>query len=1412
MAGSGHFGPVHDEVWWKDIPADQFEQLKGMTGVPPEHQQRLAGMMADTDIVLPEDMYWNTPDACRPAPLGRRQLPVPHDVLDELYDFLSDRNRKGSDTLRGVRESIQMMYNAGAFTKAESEDILWKINAALEDQGYVALKHTGGSLMGGGRDHNVKIWLDPGKVTINDVADREGGYLNHQRELAKARGEFENLGGENAYPNGEPPRKGPHDPNARVQPNTQAYEDYIEWEDAKNKVSQMEAELLRGGKFHEEQQARNWATHQANYNNTLADATKEERAALVKAQAERDARAGQRESIIRSGPDVGSQTWKAELQGPVDRAKQALDAKEASYTPPFSPLKTRQARRLEEEEARLIRWHEQGNMTTPAYEAEKKRIGNDKVRAHEVLREDNAEGLFTKAEYRMKRADIDTDAANAFADLEERFSGRLNDEEFARRMRVIEDRRQKLQLGPKIADPEATAAARAAAEERVALRDQSPARVIGEDDIDEGVAKPRIPGGKVIKHNAGDYVVEIPKPNLPNIREAGGEEVDRWFIVKDKTTKKWKVWRPGDTDPVREFGLLREAAEYAQDDAARAIATTSAERRALPPMEVGNYIDELHGEARKAAADQEQTAARIERRAGAKDVISADDWFKANVRAATGPERRAFEQARAGIDVARPVSPRWTDPLGGFGFDERQFIPEGKTAPAPPLGDWQKTVIDDFVQAGKRNKWTPQEAVQKMREGLQGAVPTKNIDEMADLMNQHYGLAPAPKGELGISRHVERINTPPQPAAFETRAVSAETGKTVGVPSPRTEGEAVAYLSSQISPVSGTITPGSDLHAKVVQPYEDALAAELKRADEIPFEGQRAKDRIATEWGAKRDAEVGAISEKQKVFENLKVDLTERESLLRKRTEVTKLRERLMAVPRRAKNDELIDAVEELLAIASANPNLDNNALNAAESLLHTNLSALQALEGPKQLMNQVKFLSNEAANKNLPDVSRAVLSDNWDVIHKGLLEKGDVIIDSRLAAAMQNMYNMQKAPGIVGRGFKGFTNLFKTYATLSPGFMTRNAMGGIFMNTADGVPIEMQAKAVSMWRKWSRGGEEWLLKQERPVQEAFAATFASGAGGRVAEAGVAGKSPYRVYNALSNNPATRLAQRGGEKIEGALRLAMAMHSIERGETVAGAVDRLGRVHFNYAEVSQLDESAKQMIPFWTFMSRNMPLQFQEMFSNPALYSAYGHFQRNFSQPDAENTPEYWKGLGTFRLPFDLLGQPAYAQPDFGFNRVQQDITNVTDTLSGKKPLAIMSTLNPGLSAPLDFAYGKDSFTGREFGPNDFSKMSGPWGNVEKAIASVIPGQTNEQGQVSDNFLNFMRSINPIEDRVNRLAPGAVGGTSDPKRLAESYARWIGIPYRTLSPKQQDNEAKRRYYALLDEYSRQAAMAKEQAS
>ena len=69
------------------------------------------------------------------------------------------------------------------------------------------------------------------------------------------------------------------------------------------------------------------------------------------------------------------------------------------------------------------------------------------------------------------------------------------------------------------------------------------------------------------------------------------------------------------------------------------------------------------------------------------------------------------------------------------------------------------------------------------------------------------------------------------------------------------------------------------------------------------------------------------------------------------------------------------------------------------------------------------------------------------------------------------------------GRPFNAFTNLFKTYATLSPGFFVRNIIGGMFMNTSDGVSLAHQLNGAKFWHQWMKGGNDWLERQPRHIQ-----------------------------------------------------------------------------------------------------------------------------------------------------------------------------------------------------------------------------------------------------------------------------------------------------------------------------------------
>ena len=211
------------------------------------------------------------------------------------------------------------------------------------------------------------------------------------------------------------------------------------------------------------------------------------------------------------------------------------------------------------------------------------------------------------------------------------------------------------------------------------------------------------------------------------------------------------------------------------------------------------------------------------------------------------------------------------------------------------------------------------------------------------------------------------------------------------------------------------------------------------------------------------------------------------------------------------------------------------------------------------------------------------------------------------------------------------------------------------------------------------------------------------------------------------------------------------------------------------------------------------------------MYTTYERFVRNFSAENEEYTPEYWTKAGAFNTGLKVPGLPEsfggglpiYAQPDLGFTRLESDLKDYEDFLSGKRPGAVLSQGNPFFTAPVEFLTRQDIFTGQKFEEGETVPMGGPLGFPVKALAAVL-GQT-EGGEVDAAFANTIRALNPLQDRSTRLFPQLSGGDPEgQKRQLESWLRFgAGAPLRTLTPKQQENEYFRRYYDQLDAEKRQ---------
>lgn len=571
--------------------------------------------------------------------------------------------------------------------------------------------------------------------------------------------------------------------------------------------------------------------------------------------------------------------------------------------------------------------------------------------------------------------------------------------------------------------------------------------------------------------------------------------------------------------------------------------------------------------------------------------------------------------------------------------------------------------------------------------------------------------------------------------------------------------------------------------------------------------------------------------EKLGVQVNLKNDMQDRSRLVkgRKELEASAKRAKNVGEPLRAKSSQLDKIHTDMAKVAAANPLFDDDALTATESLLNTARTQLDDAKSQQLTEKMVERMIRDAKDGKMAKVMLTSLNDNWRMLHDGVLGRGDLILDRQLSDQFKRLYELDKQPKLLGRAFNAYTNLFKTYATLSPGFHVRNALSAIFMNASDGVGLGHMIDGVKLWREYSNAAnpEEWLVAQPSRVQAAFEAVAGSGAGGRFTEAGAFGLGDEaagfgsRTYNKLASNRLTRLSQRAGERVEGSVRLGMALDSMASGESVSDALSRISRVHFDYGQLSKMDAQAKRVIPFWTFMSRNLPLQISQMYSKPGAYAIFDSAVRNLGSDPLPYTPQYWLKGGAFNTGQTVpdvpglggaQGLPVYIDPDFGYQRVNEDVTNIGSALGGDVG-PLLSSLNPGVTAPIEFATKSDFFTGRQFGPNDYSKAEGPLG-IPTNILAALTGQRNDQGEVSENFQNLLRSLNPLQDRSARLAPQLSGGNDeDRKRQLESVLRFSGVPIRTLTPKQQENEAYRRYFDALEaQKAKQASLRRVAAS
>ena len=386
---------------------------------------------------------------------------------------------------------------------------------------------------------------------------------------------------------------------------------------------------------------------------------------------------------------------------------------------------------------------------------------------------------------------------------------------------------------------------------------------------------------------------------------------------------------------------------------------------------------------------------------------------------------------------------------------------------------------------------------------------------------------------------------------------------------------------------------------------------------------------------------------------------------------------------------------------------------------------------------------------------------------------------------------------------YKRYNQIFKTYATMTPGFIVRNAMSATFMNKVAGVSnnaIMDGSKAAIAWHRF--GPNKWLdemgitdIAERELFETAYRAVMA---GGRGIQADFA--SPVikgGLGERLAENWATKKFMRANEFTEDALRLPMALDTLRKGGTFDEAVYRITRYHFDYTDLSRFDETMKNFIPFWVWTTRNLPLQITEQLLRPGAYNAYNNLkERNPVSADLM-MPSWMHEGGAMGL-----GGRFTLMPDMPMNRLDTTVESfgIPRVIGQANPLVKLPVelllADKQLALDIPFTDKYEEAKGADRAVAGLAEMLGMAGVPTEGI-----GRRNAEGdlEINPKISYALGNLMPPIATLQRLAGGALGGKSTyQERQLSSILNFFGVPVREVGPRQERSETIGRQFKLGD--------------
>lgn len=429
--------------------------------------------------------------------------------------------------------------------------------------------------------------------------------------------------------------------------------------------------------------------------------------------------------------------------------------------------------------------------------------------------------------------------------------------------------------------------------------------------------------------------------------------------------------------------------------------------------------------------------------------------------------------------------------------------------------------------------------------------------------------------------------------------------------------------------------------------------------------------------------------------------------------------------------------------------------------------------------------------------------------------------------AQIVSIFESPKASAALVKGWDSWNKWFRTWAVTSPGFVLRNLQGGWLNNLVAGVRME-DYKLFKRHMKVYASGPGWEerfinnfgtreLQRFRGALDAIAGT---GWGQSAQEAGIGlfnKRGTRRAWDKTlgTQNPLSVGVRGVNESAESLMRGAHAYMVFRTNPAVTGgsfpvndAINSVAKFHFNYRDISEFDRWAKRAIPFWTFMSRNLPLQVENMVKHADVFNrTYGNLKRNLESGQEEDAivPSYFMDLGAINVgDVPGLGRPGdneYLMLDLPFMRLQEDLEKFSDIER------VFADMNPLIKVPLELKAKEQFFSGIPLSEERMENLPpiAQVPGINELLKQIGWVETLPDGTevISDAHAYALDAVNPLASRASRVFPTAQKSPGDPgmereqqylgdKRKESLLSILGGVGLRTNAPERQQGEMLRR--------------------